>query len=413
LFKAVLLGLIGSAIGLGTGWMVHQSRYGVDVNFGPFTVDGDVTAANVDAFLRTKVQSGAPRVEIVGGEEHDFGVMEPNSKGEHAFVVKNTGEYPLSLEVIGSTCKCTIGELEKSELAPGEETQINLAWEVKSAGEDFGQSATLKTNDPTRGELSLKIKGKVISQMTMVPRNFSFGEAPTGEPVVLESIVYNFMKEPVVPTSQKFSDEALNALSTFEVTEIPMSENSDATYASATQAFKVRGVIRPGAPQGAVQQNFIFGFVDKSAMGADGKHEPEDAKQFVTQVTGKIVGAITLVESSRCHQVEGGYIYTIGRVDPATAKGEKANVMLRGKYKDSLKLRLGDVEPAGILQAELGEPVGRGSILLYPLKLWVAPETKSGEWLGKSDDDYGVVWIRTDNPDVSPLRLRVRFAVAK
>ena len=87
--------------------------------------------------------------------------------------------------------------------------------------------------------------------------------------------------------------------------------------------------------------------------------------------------------------------------------------MLRGKYKDSIKLSLGEVQPAGLLKAELGEPVGRGAVLLYPLRLWLDPEAKTGERLGKNDDDYGVVLIKTDNPDVSPLRLRVMFAVTK
>ena len=403
----------GSVVGLSTGWAVCNARYSKVATFGPFSMDGGVTATNVSVAMKAKTQLGAPRIEVIGGEEFDFGVMEPGSKGEHKFVVKNLGEFPMTLEIIGSTCKCTIGKLDKSSIGPGEQTEISLTWDVKTDSEDFGQSAILKTNDPTRGELHLKIKGRAINQMTMVPRNFGFGEIESGETISLDSVVYSFLKTPIVPTSQKFSDDLLTQSATFAVEEIDLASVTDKTYASATQAFKVTCNLRPGLPQGAVQQNFSFGFVEKAFIGEDGKFDEAQKKYFSTAISGRIVGAMSMVENSKCQAVAGGYVYTIGRVNLAVAKPERANIMLRGKYKDAIKLSLGDIEPAGVLKAELGEPVGRASVMLYPLRLWLDPEAKPIERLGKSDDDYGVVWIRTDNPDVSPLRLRVRFAVAK
>jgi len=411
--KTLIIVVCGSLVGLFTGWAANNSRYGKVAMFGPFSLKNGVEVTSVSAAMKAKAQAGAPRIEVIGGEEFDFGVMEPGAKGEHKFIVKNVGDFPMSLEIVGSTCKCTIGKLDKSSIGPGEQTEISLTWEVKTDSEDFGQSAILKTNDPTRGELNLKIKGRAISQMTMVPRSFGFGEIESGEIISLESVVYSFLKNPIVPTSQKFSDDLLSQSATFAVGEIDLASVTDKVYASATQAFKVTCKLRPGLPQGAVQQNFSFGFVEKSLVGDDGKFDEAKQQYFSTAISGRIVGAMSMVENSKCQAIEGGYVYTIGRVNLAVAKPERANIMLRGKYKDAIKLSLGDVEPAGILKAELGEPVGRASVMLYPLRLWLDPEAKPIERLGKSDDDYGVVWVRTDNPEVSPLRLRVRFAVAK
>ncbi|MGV3483632.1 MAG: DUF1573 domain-containing protein [Planctomycetaceae bacterium] len=413
MFKTLIIMVLGASAGLVAGWTMHQARYGSESKFGPFSMDSDVDATNVASYLKAKVQSGSPRIEVVGGEEFDFGVMEPGSKGEHVFVVRNAGDYPMTLEIVGSTCKCTIGELKKSTLEPGEQTDIKLTWDVQAHGEEFGQSAILKTNDPTRGELHLKVKGRVISQMTMEPRSFAFGDVESGETIKLESVIYSFQKQPIVPTTPSFSDESMSELATWEVEEIEVDASKNPAYASATQAFKVSGEVRPGLPQGAVQQNFVFAFVDKADMDAEGKFDEADVLKFFVPVAGKIVGPITMLESAKCTAIDGGYVYKLGRVDPATAKPERANIMLRGKYKDSVKLSLGEVEPAGLLKAELGEPVGRGAVLLYPLRLWLDPEAKTGERLGKNDDDYGVVWIQTDNPDVSPLRLRVVFTVTK
>jgi hypothetical protein len=411
--KSLIFVGLGALAGLFAGWAAHNSRYGKVAEFGPFSVENDLEATNVAAYLKSKTQQGSPRIEVIGGEEYDFGVMEPGSKGEHKFVVKNVGEFPLSLEIVGSTCKCTIGKLEQSSIGPGEQTEIQLAWDVKSTGEDFGQSAILKTNDPTRGELHLKVKGRVISQMTMVPRSFSFGEVASGEAVKLESIIYCFEKEPIVPVKQSFSDPAMTELTTFAVEEVSKDEITDEVYSAATQAFKVSMEIRPGLPQGAIQQNFLFGFTKKSSATDSASEELEVENSFFVPIAGRVVGAISMVETSKCQAYQGSYVYTIPRGDPATATPERANVMLRGAYKDSVKLSLGSVEPAGLLNAELGEPVGRGSVMLYPLRLWVNPEAKSGERIGKNDEDFGVVTIQTDNPDLSPLKLKVRFAVVK
>ncbi len=415
MLRAAFVALIGALVGLACGWNVHQSRYGGEATFGPFATDNDVTAESVAVALASSQQSGSPRIEVIGGEEYDFGVMEPGAKGTHHFVVKNTGDFPLSLEIVGSTCKCTIGELAKSSIGPGEETEIELTWDVKSSDEEFGQSAILKTNDPTRGELNLKIKGRVISKMTMVPRSFNFGEIVSGEAIQLESIVYSFATEPIVPLKQSFTGSDFDGLASFEVEEVSVAEIGDEVYSTATQAFRVRGTVKPGLPQGSIQQNFVFSFASQSAVDADGQHAEDAVRYFSAPIAGKVVGAITMVTSRRVQGSEGGgYTFIVGRFNPATDEPVKANVMLRDAAgEESLRLEIGEILPEGVLRAELGEPVGRGALTLYPLSVWIDPQAKPIERMGKSDDDFGIIWIKTNRPEVSPLRLKVAFATAQ
>ncbi len=411
MIKALGIAALAAVIGLGCGWYSYQSRYSGVAQFGPFSSDQHLSAQEV-AIKRSPVTE-VPRIEVVGGEEFDFGVMEPGGEGTHAFVVRNVGTAPLELEIVGSTCKCTVGKLQDATVAPGEETEIQLNWVANSNSEEFGQTATLKTNDPSRGELNLKIRGSVISSMTMVPRRFTFGDVESGENIRLESIIYSFSKTPIEPVSQSFSDPQLNDLASFSVKEVSLDELPEVAFASAKQAFRVNVDVRPGLPQGPLRSDFKFGFVARSSVDAEGNFEPESLSQFHAEVTGKIVGPITLVESRKMFLGEGGYIYTIGTVDPATASPERANILLRGPHRDSVQLSIGEVEPAGILHAELGEPVGRSSTVLVPLKLWIDPATEPIDRMGRGGDDFGIVWIKTDHPDVSPLRLRVRFNVPK
>jgi len=412
-FKAFALVFVAAIIGLGCGWFVHTSNFAGESVFGPFKPGDRKVPERIEVVKREASPDQLPKLEVVGGEQFDFGVMEPGAEGKHSFVVRNVGTGPLELAVAGSTCKCTVGSLKDAKLEPGEQTEIDLTWITKSASEEFGQSAILKTNDPTRGELNLVIRGRVISTMTMVPRTFSFGEVESGEPIVLESIVFSFSKTPIVPVKQSFNDPDVTQRSMFSVEEVSVESTGNQDYKSATQAFKVRIEISPGLRQGPLRENFSFGFAPQSAVDADGNYDEDVLFQFYAEATGRIVGAITLLENRRVFNGDSGYIYTMGAVDPKSATPFRANIMLRGPKRDSIKLSIGDVQPAGILKAELGEPIGRNTTVMVTLTLTIDPSAQPIDRMGRGKDDFGTVSIQTGDPNLSPLELKVRFSVPK
>lgn len=409
--KALTLAILAAVIGLVCGRSAYQSRFGGDSAFGPFAADSDVTAESVSLAKVEAAPAKFPKLELVGDDEYDFGVMEPGGEASHSFIVRNVGEAPLEIDVSGSTCKCTVGSLEQSKLAPGEQTEVKLTWVAKTDSELFGQSATLRTNDPSQGELSLKVRGRVISSMTMVPRTLSFGDVEAGSPIVLESTLFSFSKTPIVAVEQEFSDPSMTAKATFEVEEVSVESTGEAAYASATQAFKIRAEIDPGLRQGPLRENFVFKFAPASAVNSEGAYDPDSVLQFTAETTGKVVGVITLVESRRVYNGDAGYIITMGEIDPTADSSTRVNIMLRGPQRESIRLTVGDVEPAGILKAELGEPVGRSTTVLVPLILSVAEGAEPIDMMGRGGNNFGIVWLEADDPDVSPLRLRVRFEV--
>lgn len=56
--------------------------------------------------------------------EHDFGEIEEGKIVEYVFTFKNTGNYPLILQDIRTTCGCTAPEWTKEPIAPNEEGKI-------------------------------------------------------------------------------------------------------------------------------------------------------------------------------------------------------------------------------------------------------------------------------------------------
>ena len=129
---------------------------------------------------------------------HDFGEMILGTSGSHVFTVTNTGEGPLELKVGGSTCSCTIGDLEDSSLPPGGSTQATLNWTIKNPNPIFEHSARINTTDPHNRTVNLVVHGRVIAGLFTMPQgeldfgNISFDQSGHIEGMVLSDVSEDF-----------------------------------------------------------------------------------------------------------------------------------------------------------------------------------------------------------------------------
>ena len=102
-----------------------------------------------------------------GKKSHDFGRLDPHSTASHTFHVESVGDAALSIQILETSCKCTVGKLGNSVLLPGEKTGITLTWNTGYKAEEYEQAAIIKTNDPLNKTVKLTVKGAVRSDLVM------------------------------------------------------------------------------------------------------------------------------------------------------------------------------------------------------------------------------------------------------
>jgi len=61
-------------------------------------------------------------------EKHDFGDINQGDKVEHVFEFENTGNEPLIITNVQTTCGCTAPEWPRDPVAPGQSSKIKVVF---------------------------------------------------------------------------------------------------------------------------------------------------------------------------------------------------------------------------------------------------------------------------------------------
>ncbi len=91
--------------------------------------------------------------------EHDYGTIEYNGNGEYEFVFENTGDSPLVLKNVKTSCGCTASEWSKEPINEGDTGKIKVSYRTTIPG-SFSKSITVFSN-ASNPMVTLRIKGNV------------------------------------------------------------------------------------------------------------------------------------------------------------------------------------------------------------------------------------------------------------
>lgn len=354
--------------------------------------------ATRDDVLRSAV--GTPQAEVVGGTTYDFGTMQHGETRSRVFTFRNTGDGPLNLTMGTTTCKCTVGDLSQTVLAPGEETDVKLTWTAKSLLADFGQSATIKTTDPTKTEIKLVVKGQIVDSLVFEPSQVSLGEVQSGEGAARTIHILNYLSKDTEIESLQWSDE--NTREFVELTHKvePVDVSEFPKHRSALQAHQIDLKIKPGMPIGPLA----------AAIRVE-TNKGEDLEDLAIKVDGRVAGEVTLMGGSsldtRLNRVdfgaikrnEGASIVVFLKVTPEIAKTFEVTAEVVNKSEN--------------LVASVGEPKHRVTSSLFPIRLEIPKGAPVVNLVGPKAGNYAKVVVKTNSETAPEIPIYVRMVVTK
>ena len=108
--------------------------------------------------LSVYAQENTAKIEFKA-ETLDYGVIDKGSDGVRIFEFTNTGDAPLIISKVSSSCGCTIPKKPEKPILPGETGEIQVKYDTKRVG-PIRKAITVISNASTPTKV-LKIKGEV------------------------------------------------------------------------------------------------------------------------------------------------------------------------------------------------------------------------------------------------------------
>jgi len=384
--KATLFALIALAVGVAAGVGLTQREFAHE-------------AVPVDVMLVGGGKGGppagkiGPKVTIVNGEHHNFGSMDRNAHGKHAFIVRNDGDAPLTLATGEPSCRVCIKvfSVAKERLQPGEKTEVNIEWDVKTSDTEFEKSGPLTTNDPAHETVHLSIRGKVLDTVRLDRPDIHFHDLLQTDSSSGSVNIYAFRSADLKVEKHEFSNPALEKY--FNISLAPLSAEELAREPSAKGGLKVQVEVKPGLPYGDFSES----------VSITTNHSPDP---LTLRIIGNIASDIFLMGQN---VVRDKLLVGLGAIQQKEGKKHTVFLIVKGPHREDTKVQLETTEPSTEFTARLGEPIrDSAKTIRYPIVIEIPPGATP---VARMEGTYANIHLTTTHPDVKEMNIKVRYIV--
>ena len=94
---------------------------------------------------------------IVSEEEWDFGIVKPDAKPTHVFIIKNGGDEDLLIDRVRSSCGCLKASIASKRISPGKSVELKATFDTTGYRGKVKKDIYIKSNDPGEQGLEKKI----------------------------------------------------------------------------------------------------------------------------------------------------------------------------------------------------------------------------------------------------------------
>jgi hypothetical protein len=384
--RTTLFAVVSLVIGASVGWLATRSEFSV-----PAVELTDVAARGTSAGVDSAKKIG-PLAKVVNGQRYDFGTMDRFTTQNHTFIITNNGDEPLILKLGKTTCKCTLGELAKGELQPGERTEVKLEWTARTTGEQFEQSAEINTNDKNNNPLQLTVHGHVSDVMRVDPEQFTLNNISASDPFTAKLRLLARKEPKLTVLSHSWAKPETAQFFDVSFEPIPQEDLGDDKIASGVTIVLQT---KPGLPLGQLSQTL------KVTTNID----PEEPLEI--PLLGSVASDISIVGPG----VKPEHIFVdLKTVERGAGTKQTVYVIVKGELRDETTVKIASVTPTEQFSAVLGEADrSNPKLVRYPLTIEVPPDALP--IVRAARDTYARIKLEIDHPVVKEMEIRVRYVV--
>lgn len=106
-----------------------------------------------------------PVIEV-SPEFFDFGNVAYGDLAEYVFTIKNTGDAPLEIKRISTSCACTTAKAATQIILPGQQTELTVSYNTGAMSGPHGMGEQdriiyIQSNDPNNPQTEIIIHARV------------------------------------------------------------------------------------------------------------------------------------------------------------------------------------------------------------------------------------------------------------
>ena len=109
-------------------------------------------------------QNPAAKQQIPAQYLWDFGKAEAGEILKHEFIFKNESSETLNIREVSTSCGCTVSQVKKKTLLPGESTAIEVSFNTKGYSGPTQQFVYVNTDNLDNPIIKFIIKADVVQQ---------------------------------------------------------------------------------------------------------------------------------------------------------------------------------------------------------------------------------------------------------
>jgi len=126
-------------------------------------------------------------------------------------LVSNSGNRPLQIRSIETSCGCTSAKKSLEPIAPGTSDTIEISFNSAGFEGRIRKEAMIYSDDLSAPTIYISITGTVFSELETVPKTslIQFGTSPIGTAVVSPFVVKNVSRDTIIIKSVSVADASI------------------------------------------------------------------------------------------------------------------------------------------------------------------------------------------------------------